>query len=269
MPSAPCAERALLVVVAHHPPAEHVIRLQQCLQGLPPGVVYGVVINDYLPGEPAEALLSGAAITLVQQQNPGYGRGFNQLWQDWLASHADPPPLVAVLNTDLSWSMGAMERLVAWMEAHPDVTAAAPLLRFPNGRMQYLCKRNPTLLALFSRRVIPKWCKPSLLKRYDSWFTMQDHDYQTVFTTSYLSGCCLLMRGWALDLEQGFDPRFFLYFEDADITRRLGRHGRTVHLPVAEVMHHWGRGSYISFGLTMVNLHSAWIYFRKWGWRWW
>ena len=77
------------------------------------------------------------------------------------------------------------------------------------------------------------------------------------------------MRGWAVDLEQGFDPRFFLYFEDADITRRLGRHGRTVHLPVAEVMHHWGRGSYTSFWLTMVNLHSAWLYFRKWGLRWW
>ena len=55
MPSAPCAERALLVVVAHHTPADHVIRLQQCLQDLPPGVVYGVVINDHCPGEPAEA----------------------------------------------------------------------------------------------------------------------------------------------------------------------------------------------------------------------
>jgi len=42
-----------------------------------------------------------------------------------------------------------------------------------------------------------------------------------------------------------------------------------VNLPVVTVLHHWGRGSYTSLWLSLVNLHSAWLYFRKWGCRLW
>jgi GT2 family glycosyltransferase len=73
------------------------------------------------------------------------------------------------------------------------------------------------------------------------------------------------MRGWAVEKVGGFDPRFFLYFEDADITRRLAELVPTVNLPCGTVTHHWGKGSYRNWRLTMVNLHSAWLYFRKWG----
>lgn len=261
----PCTElRALLVLVAHHPPADHVLRLQQCLTELPAGIRYALVVNDHREGEAVEALLPQAAMAVVQRANPGYGRAFNQLWQRWCAAHGIPP-LVGVLNTDLSWEPGCFERLMDWLEAHPSVTAAAPELRFPNGQRQYLCKRNPTLLALLSRRFLPRRIKPRQLRRYDYWYTMRDQRYSTVFCSTYLSGCCLLMRGWAVDQERGFDSRFFLYFEDADITRRLARHGDTVHLPITCVVHHWGRGSYSSLKLTLVNLHSAWLYFRKWG----
>ena len=267
-PVPPATLHALLVLIAHHPPADHLARLQTCLNQLSEGFAYAVVVNDHTPGEAVEALLPGAAMTVVQRANPGYGRGFNQLWEQWCATHG-VPPLVAVLNTDLSWQPGVFEQLATWLEQHPEVTAAAPELRFPNGRRQFLCKRNPTLLALISRRCIPHRLKPKALRRYDRWYTMRDQSYSQVFASPYLSGCCLWMRGWAVQAIGGFDPRFFLYFEDADITRRLAAHGPTVNLPITTVTHHWGRGSYGSWRLTLVNLHSAWLYFRKWGLQWW
>ena len=49
----------------------------------------------------------------------------------------------------------------------------------------------------------------------------------------------------------------------------LGGLGPTVNLPIATITHHWGRGSYRSGWLTLVNLQSAWLYFRKWGLKWW
>jgi hypothetical protein len=276
MPSEACAEvpktndklRALLVLIAHHPPDGHIERLVGCLQQLPDDIAYAVVINSHRQGEPAESLLPGASMSIVQQSNPGYGRSFNQLWQQWCDLHG-LPPLVAVLNTDLSWEVGCFETLSSWLEEHPEITAAAPELRFPDGRRQFLCKRNPTLLALLSRRFIPRTLKCKRLRRYDSWYTMRDKPYSQVFSAPYLSGCCLWMRGWAVKAIDGFDPRFFLYLEDADITRRLGAHGPTVNLPITRVTHHWGRGSYSSFWLTLVNLHSTWLYFRKWGMTWW
>ncbi|WP_413404256.1 MULTISPECIES: glycosyltransferase family 2 protein [unclassified Synechococcus] len=276
MPSAACADvswglnnlRALLVVIAHHPPKQHVERLKTCLDQLPSDFAYAVVINSHCPGEAAEDLLPAAALSIVQRSNPGYGRSFNQLWQQW-CDQRNEPPLVAVLNTDLSWDPEIFERFATWLEEHHDITAATPELRFPNGQRQFLCKRNPTLLALVSRRCIPRRLKPRRLRRYDNWYTMRDKPYSHVFASSYLSGCCLWMRGWAVQAVGGFDPRFFLYFEDADITRRLAAHGPTVNLPICTVTHHWGRGSYRNIWLTLVNLHSAWLYFRKWGLRWW
>lgn len=277
MPFEPCANdepalgsglRALLVIIAHHPPSDHVERLQSCLAELPEDFAYALVVNDHHPGEPVDLLLPGAAMAIVQSANPGYGRAFNQLWEHWCSDHG-VPFLVAVLNTDLSWRAGCLGRIVNWFEQHPEVVAATPELRFPDGRRQFLCKRNPTLLGLVSRRCIPRAFKPRRLRLYDRWFTMRDHSYDNVFTSTYLSGCCLWMRGRVVQLIGGFDPRFFLYFEDADITRRLALHGATVNLPIVSVVHHWGRGSYTSFWLTLVNLHSAWLYFCKWGLRLW
>ena len=259
---------ALLLLVAHHPPLEHVQRLQACLRVLSPEIGYGLVVNGHRPGEPVEALLEGADCSLVQRANPGYGRACNQLVATFQAQGALPPWL-AVLNTDLSWRPGDFERLLEWLEQHPDVAAATPRLCFPDGQQQFLCKRNPSLLALASRRFVPRLLKPAWLRRYDGWFTCRDRDYTEVFEAPYLSGCCLWVRSDAFAAEGGFDPRFFLYFEDADLTRRLGRHGRTVNLPLVTVVHHWGRGSYTSLGLMLVNLHSAWLYFQKWGWRLW
>ena len=224
--------------------------------------------NDHHPGEAVEALRPGAAMSLVQRANPGYGRGFNQLWERWCAEYG-VPPLVAVLNTDLSWETGCFEQLAEWLEQQPEVTAAAPELRFPDGRRQFLCKRNPTLLALISRRFIPRQLKPKRLIHYDRWYTMHDQPYSRVFPSPYLSGGGLWMRGWAVQAVGGFAHRFVLYFEDADITRRLGGLGTTVNLPIATITHPWGRGSYRSGCLILVNLQSAWLYFHKWGLQWW
>ena len=52
---------------------------------------------------------------------------------------------------------------------------------FPDGRRQFLCKRNPTLLALISRRFIPRQLKPKRLIDYDRWYTMRDQPYSRVF----------------------------------------------------------------------------------------
>ncbi len=146
--------RVLLVLVPHHPPQGHGQQLAACLWALTPAIGYG----------PVEALIPGADCCLVQRRNPGYGTACNPLVAQ-LSAEGRLPPLIAVLNTDLSWQPGAMETLLSWLEAHPDVTAATPRLRFPDGREQHLAKRNPTLLALASRRFVPRWLKPAWPRR--------------------------------------------------------------------------------------------------------
>jgi GT2 family glycosyltransferase len=253
----------LLLLVAYHPSLQEVEKLQGCLAALPPQVGYAVVVNDHHPGDPVEQLTPGADAFLANPDNPGYGRAVNRL----VAHLGQLPPYIGVLNTDLSWIPGTFERLLGWLHQHPEVSLAVPEILDEAGFPQRLCKRNPTVLGLFSRRFLPDWLKPAWLKRYDRWYVMADQNYQEMFEAPYLSGCCMLIRSDAFRHAGGFDERYFLYLEDADLTRTLATQGRCVHLPVARVVHGWGRGNYRNLGLMAVNFASAWHYFRKWGWR--
>lgn len=261
-----CPQRSLLLLlVAYHVSAQEVEQLQACLASLSPAVGYAVVINGARPGEPMLRLAAAADAFLVNRDNPGYGRAVNRL----VRQIGRLPPYIGVLNTDLNWVPGSFERLLAWLQDHPQVSLAVPRILDAEGRMQQLCKRHPTLLGLFSRRFLPERLKPGWLKRYDRWYVMADRDHQQVFDVPYLSGCCMLMRSEAFLNVGGFDERYFLYLEDADLSRSMARQGRCVHLPEAEVVHGWGRGNYRHWRLMVVNLCSAWLYFRKWGWSFW
>jgi GT2 family glycosyltransferase len=255
----------MLLFVAYHSSPGEVERLKACLQGLPRSVGYAVVVNDYQAGEAVEALAEGADYFLCCRDNPGYGRAINRL----VNQIVDMPRYLAVMNTDLRWDTEFFPRLLAWLQEHPEVSLAVPQIRDAHGEIQKLCKRDPTLLALLSRRFLPNCLKPGWLKRYDKWYVMEDHDYSEIFDVPYLSGCCMLMRSHDFQSVGGFEEDFFLYLEDADITRKLRSLGRCIHLPIASITHDWGRGNYKSIHLVLVNIHSAWVYFKKWGWQPW
>ena len=261
----PPRRQLLLLFVAYHSSPLEVEQLQACLAELSPQVGYAVVVNDHHPGEPVEKLQAEADCFLTNRDNPGYGRAVNRL----VMRLGQLSPYIGVLNTDLSWQNGTFEQLLGWLQQHPQVSLAVPQIMDEVGTPQQLCKQHPTLLGLFSRRFLPDRLKPNWLKRYDRWYVMSDHNYQEVFEVPYLSGCCMMIRSDAFHRAGGFDERYFLYLEDADITRSLAREGLCVHLPVAGVVHGWGRGNYRNLGLVAVNLASAWHYFRKWGWQLW
>jgi GT2 family glycosyltransferase len=262
----PKGQDAVLVFVAFHPGPIEVERLASCLKHLSPRIVYAIVSNEHRDGEPIEALRTGAACFITNRHNPGYGRAVNQAVAE-LKKRGVLPAYIGALNTDLAWEEGCFERLLDWLFKHQDVVLAVPKLVDREGVVQHLCKPDPTLLGLFSRRFIPERLKPTWVKQYDLWYVMAQKDYNSVLDVPYLSGCCMLMKSKTFLNVGGFDERFFLYLEDADITRAFRSHGRTIHLPITSVVHHWGRGNHKNHWLTLVNFHSAWVYFNKWGWR--
>lgn len=256
--------RLLLILVAFHPSRDEVSRLSACLDALPPDVAYVVVANDYTEPEPIDGLRAQAHLFLTLKSNHGYGAAFNYA----LAQLTEIPEYLGALNTDLEWKEGTFELMIQWLDCHQDVCLATPMITDEYSIVQHLCKRNPTILALLSRRFWPEPLKPQWLRRYDRWFVMLEQDYSRVFDVSYLSGCCMVMRSRVLAKCGGFDESYFLYLEDADLTRSMSGYGRCVHLPLAQVVHRWGRGSYRNLHLALVNIQSAWIYFKKWGLRW-
>ena len=253
--------KLLLIFVAYHPSSDEVSTLLDSLCCLPHDVGYALAINDYKANEPITRLISGADHCIINHKNLGYAKAINEL----VAALEYVPEYLAAVNTDLSWGKGEISKMLSWMDSNPDVGLLVPKIYNLMGNIQYLCKRNPTVLALFSRRFLPSYFKPTWLKKYDRWYTMREYDYDQIFDVEYLSGCFMLFRSLAFQKVSGFDSNYFLYLEDADITRSIALYSRCVHFPHASIVHNWGRGNYYKMRLVLVNIFSAFIYFRKWG----
>ena len=91
-------------------------------------------------------------------------------------------------------------------------------------------------------------------------------------TAGWLSGSCLLLRRDAFDAVGGFDPGYFMYFEDLDLGDRLGAAGwHNVYVPSAVVLHTGGHATSRDAARMATEHHrSAWRYLsrRYAGWRW-
>jgi len=196
--------------------------------------------------------------------NAGFGHGHNLAFRQLALA----TPFHAVLNPDVAFSPEAVDILLAAMANDPALVLTAPSLWHPDGRRQHLCKRYPSVRALFGRRFAGPLYRPLGFDGDDAFFTMRDQDYDRPMEPEFISGAFMLFRRDAFARLGGFDEAFFLYLEDCDITLRARTLGRVLYLPQARVVHHWARGNHRSPRLTWVAIRSACRLFRKHGWHW-
>jgi len=61
-----------------------------------------------------------------------------------------------------------------------------------------------------------------------------------------------------------FDERFFLYFEDVDLCRRMGAISKIVYYPNVRIVHVHKKESSSSLRALLIHIVSALRYFIKW-----
>ncbi len=194
--------------------------------------------------------------------NPGFGSSHNRAIRElpWCDFHL-------VTNPDISFPPESLISLLAFLREEKDAGLVSPRILFPNGELQYLCKRYPSILVLFARRFLSRRLQ-FLVKAQMDHYEMRDVGYDKVMDVPYASGCFMLFRRKALEDVEGFDSKFFLYLEDADISLRLANRGyKVLYYPDAHVFHHWGRGSHKSWRLTLASIRSSFYFFSKHGWK--
>lgn len=187
--------------------------------------------------------------------NKGFGYGHNAIL-DKLRSkyHLVVNPDIIVENKE------QIKKMFEFMEANGEVGMLSPLIVNPDLTIQYLCKINPTVFDMFIRRLSPKIFR----KRQDR-YVMKDTGYNKIMKIEYASGCFMFFRTDILKKLKGFDDKFFMYLEDADITRRVNEISKAMFFPEARVIHAWERGNHNSFKLARITVQSMIIYFKKWG----
>ncbi len=216
------------------------------------------VVDNASPDGTGEKLLSSSTgqswQVLVQEQNLGFGSGHNVVL-----------PLInskyhAVINPDIVLSEDAISTLCDYLEKNEDVVMVTPRLVFENGQEQYTSKRAPTFMALLSRQLpLP------FLKKFELYYQMRDKDLTKVQEIDFCTGCFFVMRTDVFKKIGGFDEGYFMYVEDADITRKAKEHGKVMFVPCATVMHKWHRTPNKKLKHFFMQIKSMFRYWKKWG----
>ena len=220
-----------------------------------------IVIIDNSPTEELAPLCSALGTEyLYTGKNLGYGAAHNIAFKKFSASKYH-----LVLNPDVKFEHKVLEELVAFLELNESVGLVMPRVLYPDGTSQNLCKRLPTPFDILARRAFPQVLKRVFHSRL-SVFELCDMDMNKVLSVPFLSGCFMLIRKKVLNDIGVFDERFFLYFEDLDLTRRIHQQYHTVYYPGVTITHRHEKGSYKSARILFYSIQSAFRYFNKWGW---
>ncbi|MFT6871567.1 MAG: GT2 family glycosyltransferase [Roseivirga sp.] len=194
-------------------------------------------------------------------KNIGFGQGHNSVIEE----HLDSGKFHLVLNPDVYYPEGTIERIASYMNEHEDIGLLLPRVLNPDKSEQPLYKLLPKPQDLFFRRFMPALVKKGVKNQLLT-YNMSFADQSETFDAPYLSGCFMFIRKQALKEVGVFDSRFFLYCEDIDLSRRIHTKWRTTYFADAYIYHHFYKGSYKEPRLLYHHIISAVKYFNKHGW---
>jgi GT2 family glycosyltransferase len=204
---------------------------------------------------------AGALELVSGQGNVGYGRA-NNLVLGSLRSE-----LHLIMNPDVELDRDALRMALAALAEHPEVGLVAPAVYGDDGALQYLCKRYPSVWVLFLRGFAPAALRRRFARALDHYEMRDLIADRFVAGVPLASGCFMLARTPLLARLGGFDPGFFMYFEDYDLSLRVGREAGVAYVPQARIVHHGGEASRKGARHVGWFIRSAWRFFSRHGWK--
>ena len=201
-------------------------------------------------------------LRLIQGQgNVGYGAAHN------LALASSGALFHLIMNPDVVVAEDSLRIGIDYLQHNPGVAVVSPAAQDSSGAKQYLCKQYPSLLNFFLRGFMPGFIQ-ALFRRKLSRYEMRSLPEDEPSTgIPIVSGCFMLSRTDALNEVNGFDERYFLYFEDFDLSMRLNKHHKLAYLPRMRIVHDGGNAAGKGSRHIGMFIRSGRHFFNSWGWR--
>jgi N-acetylglucosaminyl-diphospho-decaprenol L-rhamnosyltransferase len=205
--------------------------IEQCLGSLAgTGAEVIVVDNASTDGTTSLVREKFPDARVIEEENRGFGAGNNA------GMRAASGRYYLLLNPDAWLTEGALDKLVAFADEHPEAAVVGPRLLNPDGTLQRSVRGYPSPWRIateyfFLRKLGPR------THALNAFFGEQ-FDHESVREAEYLFGACMLVRREAVDSVGGFDEDFFLMSEEVDWCYRFRQAGwKVLFYPGAEVFH--------------------------------
>jgi GT2 family glycosyltransferase len=233
----------------------------------------GVRLDEgWNPGDATVAIVPLAHWRRISGQgNVGFGRGHNLA----LLDRTMTGDFHLVLNPDAPLAEDALTVALQWMAQTPDSALVAPNARSDDNVPLFLCKRYPDAFTLFLRAAAPRRVRrwfAGRLARYELHDIVGTDGEKQARDVPLASGCCMVLRTAALEAivgVGGFDPSFFVYFEDYDLSLRIARSGRwhIDYLPQMKLIHYGGHAAKKNWSHVRMFAAGAIRFFNRHGWK--
>lgn len=221
--------------------ASLVLDLLRCPQVRQVIVTYNTAVSVLLPND--------SRIVAISNHIPvGFAANHNEAYK-----HCTQP-FFCILNPDINLPADPFPPLLAMMQ-EVDAAISAPLVRKPSGQLDDSVRYFPTMRSLLFKA----------LGRVCDSYTINPH--QSYIHPDWVAGMFMLFRSENFKQLQGFDERFYLYYEDVDICVRAWKAGmKVVACPSVSVVHDAQRTSHRNLRYMRWHLVSMARYFYKhWG----
>jgi GT2 family glycosyltransferase len=194
------------------------------------------------------------------KKNEGFGKAHNITLA---AAKAHGVKYVFVINPDIYFYEDISVPILNFMDKHKDVGMLMPSILNTDGTKQHLPKLLPNPALVLLRKLNLRHSKSvSVIDNYE----LRHAPKETIFETPNISGCCTIIRTEILGETGYYDPRFFLYFEDWDLSRRVFKRHKTILYPFVNIFHSRSSQKKASLKKLMYHFISYLKYFNKWGW---
>lgn len=236
--------------------------LRVCLHALS-DIEFALTIVDNSPTNNLSAWLETDFADLQPKIVWGHGNvGFGQANNKVLNRLGD---VHLVLNPDVDMSSDCLSNGLQFLKDNPQCGLVTPFARGPNGERQFLCKRFPAVFDLLLRAFAPSILRKLFQKRLHSYEMAEMPANEVYWDPQIVSGCFMLFQGEIFQKLGGFDPAYFLYFEDFDLSLRAGKITHIAYVPQIRIVH--GGGNAGKKGLWHVKKfgRSAITFYRKFG----
>ena len=196
-----------------------------------------IVVTENIPGETAISAPMPFE-RIANERIKGFGANHNEAFKRCRTDY------FCICNPDIRLNADPFPSLLNVFSDRA-VGAAGPLVRDPDGKIEDSARRFPTFWSLVAKSFIDLRTSDYAVDRGP-----QDVDW--------VAGMFILFSREAFESVKGFDERYFLYYEDVDICRRLQKGGRKVIFnPLAEVVHEAQRASRRHAGYALHHARSA------------
>lgn len=190
---------------------------------------------------------------LDTKENLGFGKGHNYVLKRLDSRYH------AIVNPDILLLEDSFKKILDFQQM-TKAGIVVPKLVDEEGVMIKAYRREITIWDMFIRY----FC-PGLFQKRKDYHTMDEMDYTKAFDVPFAQGSFLVVETSLLKQVNGFDDRYFMYMEDADLCKKVNEVSTIKYFPDTVVVHKWERMSHKSKKLFLIHLQSMGKYFKKWG----